>query len=146
MARAKNGKPTPAELARVDKLVAQFVAIRDRIKAIEAAHEVELGPFIQAKKDLGTEILAFLDGTGQESARTAYGTASVTVRHTASCSDPDAFVDFVRQNDLYELMDRKANAPACRDYAKEHGTLPPGVRINSIRIVGVTTSGVSHDE
>ena len=34
-------------------------------------------------------------------------------------------------------MDRRANATACRDYAEEHGALPPGVKINSIRTVGV---------
>ena len=58
---------------------------------------------------------------------------------TAPLTDPDEFMSFVRERDLYELLERRANALACMTYAEEHeGTLPPGVKINSNRTVGVT--------
>lgn len=131
--------PPPTNGGRIDKRVAQFVVVRDEIEAIKERHKLELEPFEDLKKKLIGEMLAFLDHTGQKSAKTAEGIATVIVRHTAVCTDPDLFVNFVREHDLYELMDRRANAVACRDYAEENnGTLPPGVKINSMRTVGVT--------
>jgi hypothetical protein len=88
-------------------------------------------------KTVEDQILTALDATGQESARTEFGTASITVNHYASCSDPDAFVDFVRQNDAWELMERRAASVPCRAWEEEHGQLPPGVKINSVRGIGV---------
>jgi len=129
---------SPDPNGRIDKRVAQFVQLRDKIAELEEMHKDQLKPFKAAKERLVGEMLEFLDKTGQKSAKTAEGTVTATVRHTASCSDPDAFIDFVRENDAYELIDRRANATACRDYADEHGALPPGVKISSMRTVGVT--------
>ena len=62
------------------------------------------------------------------------------IKHTASLGDPDAFMDYVMKNGAFELMDRRANSTACREFAEEHGSLPPGVKLNSTRTVGVRTS------
>lgn len=133
--------PPPQTHTRIDKRVAQFIAIRDKIDEMKEEFKAQLAPFEEAKQKLVGEMLAFLDYTGQKSAKTAVGTVTVVVRPTAVCTDPDLFMDFVREHDLYELLDRRANATACRDYAQEHdGTLPPGVRINAFRTVGVTRS------
>lgn len=130
---------TPAP--RIDKRVAQFVLVRDEIDAMKERHKAELKPYEDVKNKLIGEMLAFLDSTGQKSAKTAEGIATVIVRHTAVCTDPDLFIEFVFEKNLRDLIDRRANAVACRDYAEEHdGSLPPGVKINSMRTVGVTRS------
>lgn len=125
---------------RIDKRVAQFILVRDEIDALKEKHKLELAPFEDLKQKLIGDMLSFLDKTGQKSAKTAEGIASVVVRHTAVCTDPDEFMEFVFENDLRELLDRRANAVACREYAEEKGSLPPGVKINSMRTVGVTRS------
>jgi hypothetical protein len=141
MPKLKQQDP-PAETngnGRIDKRVAQFVQIRDAIEQIKDKHKLELAPYEEIKQKLIGEMLDFLDKSGLKAAKTSAGTVSITVRHTAVCSDPDEFIDFVFVNNLRELIDRRANAVACRDYATEHdGTLPPGVKINSLRTVGVT--------
>lgn len=123
----------------VDKRVAQFVMIRDEIEAIEERHRQELKPYINAKERLTGELLAFLDNNRLKSAKTSEGSIRVSVRHTGVCTDPDRFMDFVFEHNLRELLDRRANGVACRDYAEAHdGVLPPGVKINSMRTIGVT--------
>ena len=135
MAKANNGgKEVPAQ---INKLVAQYLAVRTRIKQMEDEFQRKLTPFETAKNKLAGTMLKFLDKSGQEMARTDEGTVYVTVRHNASLGDPDAFMDYVMQNGAFELMDRRANSTACRDFAEEHGSLPPGVKLNSIRTVGV---------
>lgn len=130
--------PTKETEKPLDVLVANWVAIRDHIKETEEVMEKHLAPFKAKKEEITAELLKQLDTQGAEMARTKHGTVSALVRHTASLSDPDAFMDYVRENDLYELMDRRANAVACREHAKfNNGVMPPGVKINSVRYVGV---------
>lgn len=123
--------------ARIDKWVAQYIAIRERMKQMEAAFKKQLEPFEKAKDKLAGHMLSFLDATGQEMARTDEGTVYVLNKSTASLGDPDAFMDYVMKNGAFELMDRKANSTACREFAEENGSLPPGVKLNSTRTVGV---------
>jgi hypothetical protein len=44
---------------------------------------------------------------------------------------------FVKTTNNYDLLDRKANVTAVKDYVSENGTLPPGVNLSSIKTVGV---------
>jgi hypothetical protein len=119
------------------KWVGQYVALRDKLKDDDETYRQHRKQTVDAMKTVEDQILTALDATGQESARTEFGTASITVNHYASCSDPDAFVDFVRQNDAWELMERRAASVPCRAWEEEHGQLPPGVKINSVRGIGV---------
>lgn len=128
-----NGKGT-----RVDTLVLQYVQLRDKISEIKEAQKKHLEPYEEMRQQLIGTLLQFLKNTGQESAKTAEGTVYISTKSYAALSDPDAFMEFVVENKLFELLDRRANAPACLEHAKEHdGVLPPGVKINAVTGIGV---------
>jgi hypothetical protein len=123
---------------RIDTMVENFIAIRTHIEQTEALVDKQLAPFKAKKDEIATEILKALDALGAKNIKTVHGTVSALEKSTASLSDADAFMEFVRENDLYELMDRRANGTACREYAKfNNGRLPPGVKLNTIRSLGV---------
>jgi hypothetical protein len=131
-----NGGPTTN--IHFGKWVKQFVELRDKLAEFDDEYRKRRKEFFLDHMDkIQGKILAALDATDQESARTEFGTATINVNHYASCSDPDAFVEFVRENDAWELMERRASGLACRAFAEEHGRLPPGVRINTVRSIGV---------
>lgn len=122
----------------VDKRIGQFIEVRDKIKEIEERHEKELKPFVDMKNKLQEWLLSNLDTTGATSIKTKLGTCYASVRYTASLADPDTFMKFVIENQRYELLDRRANATAAKDYAEENGgALPPGVNLSAIKTVGV---------
>ena len=125
---------------KINKLVAQYIAVRERMRKLKALYEEQLQPFKDAESKLSGVMLQFLEETGQESARTDAGTVYITERHTASLTDPDLFMEFVMKNGAFELMDRRANSTACRDHCEEYGSLPPGVKINSLRTVNVRST------
>ena len=81
---------------RVDELVAQYIVIRDHIKELKDRHKEELEEFVVALDKVSDRLLKFLDANDIEMARTTHGTVSARVNTTASCSDPDAFIQFVR--------------------------------------------------
>ena len=112
---------------KMNKLVAQYIALRDRIAEIKELQKAQLEQYTSMLEKLGGQMMAFLKDTGQEAARTDEGTVYLNTKHYASLKDPDA----------YDLMDRRANSVACREFEQEHGSLPPGVHVNSIETVGV---------
>jgi hypothetical protein len=129
---------SPMKPIQISKLVSDFITLRNHMEKLKKEFQEAMKPREELKDRLTARILAFLDGTDQESARTAEGTVTKGVKHDASLDDPDMFMDFVREHDRHDLLDRKANTKACMEYVKENGSLPPGVKINSIRRLSVT--------
>ena len=119
------------------KRVGQYVIIRDKLKAMDEAHTAAKKPFMDLQNELSGVLQGIMDQTGATSIATPEGTCYKTTRYNASLADPEAFMKFVRENDLFDLMDRKANAAACRDYTEEKGVPPPGVNLTAISTIGV---------
>ena len=117
--------------------IQQYVALRDRIKQIDDAHDVERKKYSTLLDQVGGEISAFLEANSLENIKTDHGTAHFTTRSTASLADPDAFMKFVIDNNEFTLLDRRANATAVREYIAEHKVQPPGVNLTTIKSVGV---------
>lgn len=123
-----------------DEAVEIFILIRDEIKRREEAFEESLAGLKAKKKQVEGIIRQILESNGQESARSKHGTAYLSERTTASLSDPDAFMQFVTENKLFDLMERRAASVPVQDYARAHGHLPPGCNLSTIQIVGVRKS------
>lgn len=120
----------------VDTRITQILGINEKLEQIDNLKK----PYLEAKEKLHTELLEFLERTGQKSAKTANGTVYIHVQRTASAFDPDAFMAFVQETMRLDLLERRANAQACMDYAESEGSLPPGVKINNYRTAKVRRS------
>ena len=120
-----------------EKRIAKFIEIRDMLKAMDEAHDKAKEPLLEVRDWLTGWMQEFLDKTGAESVKTAAGTCYSTTRYTASLADPQAFMSYVIENSKWDLIDRKANATAVRDYVAETGALPPGVNLSALKTVGV---------
>jgi hypothetical protein len=118
-------------------LVDAFIQNRDAIEKMEERHKLELKPAFRLRELLAEQLLLKLKATGQEMARTKAGTVSAAPRISISCSDPGIFMDYVRENDAYELLDRRPNKTACIEFNDVNGQLPPGVKMNTKQDVNV---------
>lgn len=146
----KHGEHAPlvqAMQATVDKRVGQYIEVRDKIKEIKERHEKELAPLLDVQNLLGGWLESFLTNSGSTGVKTVHGTCYKSTRYTASLADPEAFMSYVIKNGKYELLDRRANATAVRDHAKENdGNLPPGVNLSAISSVGVRRPGKKSED
>lgn len=127
----------PAVPATVDKRVAQYVAVRDAIKAANEEHDQRIKPLVELQNMLTGWMQNFMEQAGADNIKTAHGTCYMTTRYSASLADPEAFMKHVIANSHWDLLDRKANVTACKDYVAEHNCQPPGVNMSSISTVGV---------
>lgn len=127
----------PTKQVTVDDRVAQYVRTRDAIKAANEKHEESIRPLVELQNMLTGWLQNFMDTAGAENVKTAHGTCYSSTRYTASLADPEAFMKFVRDTNSFDLLDRKANVTAVKDYVAEKDCLPPGVNLSAIKTVGV---------
>jgi len=117
--------------------VEQYVKLRDKISEIKDRHKTELKPFNDMLEHLGGVLLQHLESTNQEASRCASGTVYRSLDESVSLADPEAFMDYITNNNAWELMDRRANKTAVKAFIEEHKSLPPGVNYSSTFKVGV---------
>ncbi len=121
----------------IDKRIGQYIEVRDALKRVEEKYDLERKPLQELQETLAGIIRTFMDANNLENLKTSSGTAYTSVRYTASLADPEAFMEFVRRSGKFELMDRKANATAVRDFVKENNGLPAGCNLNAVQTLGV---------
>jgi hypothetical protein len=126
---------------QLEKYVEAFLVCRKRLDDLEAEYEAKKKSLVELKERLEGWFGEFLTATGQVTAVTPHGTIHWNTRYTAVLEDADAFMRHVIGTGEYELMERRASATAAQEYAKANGTLPPGVRLNSKRSIGVNKPG-----
>lgn len=130
-------KLAESETAKFERYIEAYVKLRDHIADAKKEFEEKQKPDTELMDMLTAWLTNRLEAVGADSVKTKAGTAYTSTRYTASLADPKAFMDFVIANNKFELMDRKANAPAVRDFVAENGSLPPGANLSAIRTVGV---------
>lgn len=126
--------PGPASpgVPELDKLINQYVLLRDRKRAIEAKHKAELAPYNKVMSEVEGMMLDYMQRAGVDSVSTPGGTAYQSTKRSATIKDGAAFRKFVVETGAYNLVDWRANANAVFDYLGAHeGNPPPGVNPSS---------------
>jgi hypothetical protein len=126
-----------------EDLINLYRQLKAKVAELEAKNKKELEPFKSKMMELEGHIDTFLAEHQLVNIKTKYGTAYWKTKWSASLVDPDKFVQFVRESERWELMDRKANVAAVRDYAKDKGELPPGAKLDSMRKVHIIKAGAT---
>lgn len=58
-------------------------------------------------------------------------------RKSASLEDPQAFMNYVIENEAWDLIDRKANTKAVEDFIQSNNSPPPGVKFSDALTLGL---------
>jgi hypothetical protein len=124
-------------MTNIAKRVEQFVKLRDLIKQKNDEHKKAMKPYNETLEQLNALLLVHLNSVNGNSVSTDAGTVYRTEKKSASLADAQAFMDFVIQNNSWDLIDRKANVTAVEDFINQHNMPPPGVNFTSIFVAGV---------
>lgn len=111
----------------VDDVVALYVRLRNEKSEIKRKAE-EAASAIDAKLDkLEAWIKVKADEQGVTSFKTNHGTAFLTTVDYASVEDWDAVVRFVKENDAFDMFEKRVSKTAVRGYIDAHKAVPSGV-------------------
>ena len=126
--------PVPAApgVPDLDKWIDRYIHLRDRKREIEARHKEELAPYNKLMSEVEGLLLDYMQKAGLKRVAGAGGTAYQSTKLSASIKDGAAFRTFVISNQLFNMIDWRANANAVFEYIAEHeGTGVPGVNPTS---------------
>jgi len=120
-----------------DRAIRVLIQLKDRIKSLDDEHEERLKPYKEKRDKLERLILGHLLESNAKNISTDHGTASVLHRKSASLEDPAAFMNYVIENEAWDLIDRKANAKAVEDFIHSNNSPPPGVKFSDALTLGL---------
>jgi hypothetical protein len=111
----------------VDQVIAAYLKYRNQKEAMES----EIKDKVKDLKDKMTKLEAWLktkaDADGVTSFKTAHGTAFVTTNDYANVADWDAVLSFIKENDAFDMLEKRVSKNAVRGLIEKNGAVPSGV-------------------
>ena len=111
----------------VDQVIEAYLKYRNKKEALEA----EIKDQVKELKDKMAKLEAWMktkaDAEGVTSFKTAHGTAFVTTNDYANVADWDAVLAFVKENDAYDMLEKRVSKNAVRGYIDQQKAVPSGV-------------------
>ena len=126
---------------KLSEAVSLFLQMKDKKAKMKAEFDASLKPLQEKMDKLEAKLLDVFNKTGMELVRTEYGTVFPGVRKTASVADRDTFMDFVKENQVWSLIEVRVSPTGVDEYrAANDDELPPGVNVREERVVNYRRS------
>lgn len=130
----------------IDKVVAKYVKLRDEKAAIEAEAKERSAALKEKMIILDAYIREEAEKQGVTSFKTKHGTAYVTTTDFATVADWDAVLNFVKENEAYDLLERRVSKSAVRGYLEETKEVPAGINYGTKLSVGIRRPSKKEDD
>lgn len=118
---------------KIAEVVAKYIELRD-----QKAQLKKQATDIQLQMDkIELKLLAAFEQVGVNSVNTEYGTAYTTTRTSATVVDKEVFMDYVKENAEWALLEVRAAKLAVDQFKEIHGDIPPGVNWSETVVVNI---------
>lgn len=126
---------------KLSEAVTLYIQLRDKKAQMKSDFEASVAPITEKMDKLEAKLLDVFNKTGMDSVKTEHGTAYTAVRTTASVADREAFMEFVKANEEWSLIEVRAAKTAIEQFRDNNDNeLPPGINIRSERVVNIRRS------
>jgi len=111
----------------IDKVIGTYLKLRGEKEAMEAETKKKVKEIKEQLVKLEAYLKERADETGVDSFKTAKGTAFLTTTDFAQVGDWDALLEFVKERDAYDLLEKRVSKTAVRGYIEADKSVPSGV-------------------
>lgn len=126
---------------KLSEAVTLYIQLRDKKLQMKSDFDASVAPINDKMEKLEAKLLDVFNKTGMDSVKTEHGTAYTAVRTTASVADREAFMEFVKANEEWSLIEVRAAKTAIEQFRDNNDNeLPPGINIRSERVVNIRRS------
>jgi len=115
----------------IDDVISTYITLRSQKEAIEAETKEQVAGIKEKLSKLEVWLQAKADETGVKSFKTDAGTAFLTTSDFASVGDWDVVLQFIKENDAYDMLTKKVSKVAVRGYIDANGAVPAGVNFGT---------------
>lgn len=111
----------------VDQVIEGYMKLRLKKEAAEAKVKAELATISQQMDKLEAWLQQQAEAQGVTSFKTPHGTAFLQTVDFANVADWDATLKFIRDNEAFDMLERRVSKSAVRAYIDETKQVPPGI-------------------
>ena len=111
----------------VDSAIGAYMILRRQKEAIENKVKEEVSEIKAKMEKLEAWIKQQADAQGVTSFKTPHGTAFLTTTDYANVADWDAVLNYIRDNEAYDMLEKRISKMAVRGYIEQNKAVPPGV-------------------
>lgn len=113
---------------KVADVIAMYLKLRQRKEDLESQIKDDIKKVKSKMDKIESWLKAKADSEGVTNFKAnGVGTAFLTTTDYASVSDWDSTLDFIKEHDAYEMLERRVAKKAVREYIEEHKQVPPGI-------------------
>lgn len=126
--------------AKLDEIVAKYLELRDKKKVYKDEYDAKVAELDTAMDRIEAYMLKQMGEQGLENLPTSAGTAYKSIRTSATVADWDSFLNFVKSNEAWSMLERRAAKAAVDEFVTANGDLPPGININRAVVCNIRRS------
>lgn len=115
----------------VEQVVGTYMKLRRKKEALENQVKEDLADIKAKMTKLEAWLMQKADEDGVTSFKTAAGTAFVTTTDFANVADWDAVLNFIKNHEAFDMLEKRVSKTAVRAYMDETGEVPPGITYGS---------------
>jgi hypothetical protein len=112
----------------VDVVIKKYMKLREEKAVVEAEIKERMDAIKANMEKLEAWLKAKLDADGLTSFKTDYGTAFLTTTDFASVENWDAVLRFIREEDAFDMLEKRVSKTAVRGYIEANKEVPPGIK------------------
>jgi hypothetical protein len=121
----------------IDEVIAAYVKLRDAKEELQRKHKEELIPVRQKMDRIESWLQNELQKQSLQSFKGDAGTAFLQEETSATVADWDATLAYIRENDKWELLEKRVSKTVVADHIETFSTVPPGVSFRREMVVRV---------
>jgi hypothetical protein len=129
----------------VEDVITTYMKLRGQKEVIEKKAKDEVATIKEKMEKLEAWIKEQADLQGVTSFKTRSGTAFLTTTDFATVADWDAMLEFVKENEAYDLFEKRVSKVAVRGYIDQTKAVPPGVNYGTRLDVNIRKPAASAD-
>jgi copper chaperone CopZ len=130
----------------VGDVIRTYMKLRDQKAAVEARAKDEVSTVKAKLEKLEGWIKAQADAQGVTSFKSEFGTAFLTTTDYANVADWDAVLNFIRENDAFDILEKRVSKIAVRGYIESTKAVPPGITYGTKLEVNIRKPGAKAED
>ena len=111
----------------VEQAIGAYMKLRLQKEEIEGQVKTQVAEIKAKMEKLEAWIKEQADAQGVTSFKTNAGTAFLTTADFATVADWDALLSFIRENEAFDMFEKRVSKIAVRGYIEKLKAVPPGV-------------------
>lgn len=130
----------------VGEVIRTYMKLRDQKAAIEGEVKERISGLKAKMEKLESWIKTQADAQGVTSFKSEFGTAFLTTTDYANVADWDAVLDFIRDNEAYDMLEKRVSKIAVRGYIESTKAVPPGITYGTKLEVNIRKPGAKAED